>query len=65
MFTLGGGTIIWRSARQTIITRSTMKSKFVTLEIADSEAKWLKNMLITKIIYTNDIIIKYDTIFYN
>jgi len=65
VFTLGGGTIIWRSARQTIITRSTMKSKFVTLEIADSEAKWLKNMLITKIIYTNDIIIKYDTIFYN
>ena len=32
VFTLGGGTVTWRSARQTVIARSTMKSKFVGLE---------------------------------
>ena len=32
VFTLGGGAVTWRSARQTIITRSTMESEFVALE---------------------------------
>ena len=45
VFTLGGGTITWRSARQTITARSTMKFEFVALEMAGSEAEWLKNFL--------------------
>ena len=45
VFTLGGGAITWRSARKTIIARSTMESEFVALEMADSEAEWLKNFL--------------------
>jgi len=45
VFTLGGGTITWRSARQTIIARSIMESEFVALEMAGSEAEWLKNFL--------------------
>jgi len=45
VFILGGGTITWRSARQTIISRSTMESEFVALEMAGSEAEWLKNFL--------------------
>ncbi|PHT79886.1 hypothetical protein T459_17938 [Capsicum annuum] len=34
MFTLGGGAVSWRSAKQTIIARSTMKSEFVALKLA-------------------------------
>jgi len=45
VFTLRDGTIAWRSTRQTIIARSTMKSEFVALEMAGSEAEWLKNFL--------------------
>ena len=45
VFTLGGGAVTWRSARQTIIARSTMESEFVALEMAGSEAEWLKNFL--------------------
>jgi len=37
--------ITWRSAKQTIIARSTMESEFVALEMAGSEAEWLKNFL--------------------
>jgi len=45
MFTIGGGVATWRSARQTIIARSTIESEFVALEMAGSEAEWLKNFL--------------------
>ena len=45
VFTLGGGAVTWRLARQTIIARSTMESEFVALEMAGSEAEWLKNFL--------------------
>jgi len=45
VFTLGGDAVTWRSARQTIIARSTMESEFVALKMAGSEAEWLKNFL--------------------
>ena len=45
IFTLGGGAITWKSAKQTIIARSTMESEFVALELAGNEAEWLKNFL--------------------
>ena len=45
VLTLEGGAVRWRSARQTIIARSTMEFEFVALEIAGSEAEWLKNFL--------------------
>jgi len=45
VFTLGGGVVTWRSTRQTIIARSTMELEFVALEMAGSEAEWLKNFL--------------------
>jgi len=45
VFTLGGGAITWRSVKQTIIARSIMESEFVALEMASSEAEWLKNFL--------------------
>ncbi|KAK6151926.1 hypothetical protein DH2020_014561 [Rehmannia glutinosa] len=45
IFTLGGGAITWKSAKQTIIAKSTMESEFVALELAGNEAEWLKNFL--------------------
>lgn len=45
VFTFGGGTVTWRSAKQSIIARSTMESEFVALELAGTEAEWLKNLL--------------------
>jgi len=46
VFTLGGGAVTWRSIRKTIIARSTMEYEFVALEMAGSEAEWLKNFLV-------------------
>jgi hypothetical protein len=45
VFTLGGGAIAWRSVKQSIIARSTMESEFIALELAGSEAEWLRNLL--------------------
>ncbi|KAL2245991.1 UNVERIFIED_CONTAM: Retrovirus-related Pol polyprotein from transposon TNT 1-94 [Sesamum indicum] len=45
VFTLGGGAISWKSAKQTCIARSTMESEFIALELAGQEAEWLRNLL--------------------
>jgi hypothetical protein len=37
--------ITWRSAKQTIIAKSTMESEFVALELTGSEDEWLRNFL--------------------
>ncbi|XP_047264075.1 secreted RxLR effector protein 161-like [Capsicum annuum] len=53
VFTLGGGAISWKSAKQTIIVRSTMESEFVALKLAGTEAEWLRNFL-ANIPFTKD-----------
>lgn len=45
VFTLGGGAISWKSAKQTCIASSTMESEFIALELAGREADWLRNLL--------------------
>ncbi|KAK6128742.1 hypothetical protein DH2020_037497 [Rehmannia glutinosa] len=45
IFTLGGGTVAWKSAKQTIIAKSTMESECVALELAGNEVEWLRNFL--------------------
>jgi hypothetical protein len=45
VFTLGGGAVMWRSSKQSIIARSTLESEFIALELAGSEAEWLRNLL--------------------
>ncbi|XP_070033031.1 secreted RxLR effector protein 161-like [Nicotiana tomentosiformis] len=55
VFTLGGGAISWKSAKQTIIARSTMESEFVALELAGSEAEWIRNFL-ANIPLINDVL---------
>ncbi|XP_062111187.1 secreted RxLR effector protein 161-like [Humulus lupulus] len=43
--TLGGAAVSWKSSKQTVITRSTMESKFVALDKCSEEAEWLRNFL--------------------
>nr|KYP54836.1 Retrovirus-related Pol polyprotein from transposon TNT 1-94 [Cajanus cajan] len=45
VFTLSGGAITWRSSRQTIIVKSTMKLEFASLEMTSTKGKWLKIFL--------------------
>ena len=45
MFTLGGGTVSWKSCKQTILTRSTMEAKLTALDTATLEAEWLRELL--------------------
>lgn len=45
VFTLGGGAITWKSVRQTILTKSSRDSEFIAMELAGTEAEWLKNFL--------------------
>jgi len=39
IFTLGGGAISWKSAKQTCIARSTIEFEFIALELAGQEAE--------------------------
>ena len=45
VFTLGGGAISWRSAKQTCIADSTMEAEYVAASDATKEAVWLRNFL--------------------
>jgi hypothetical protein len=45
VFTLRGGTVSWRSCKQTILTKSTMKAELTALDTASAEAKWLRELL--------------------
>jgi hypothetical protein len=45
VFSLGGGTVSWKSCKQTILTRSTMEAKLIVLDIASVEAEWLCELL--------------------
>ena len=45
MFTLGGGALLWKSSKQTVIARSTIESKFIALDKCGEEAEWLHHFL--------------------
>jgi hypothetical protein len=45
VFTLGGAAILWRSCKQTILTRSTMQAELTALDTATMEADWLCELL--------------------
>ena len=45
VFTLGGGTIIWRSVKQSCIADSTMEAEYAATCEAAKEAVWLKKFL--------------------
>ena len=46
VFTLRGGAISWRSAKQSSITNSTMEVEYIAASEAAKEAVWLKNFLL-------------------
>ena len=41
VFTLGGGAVAWKPAKQTIISRSTMKFEFIALYLTCVEVEGL------------------------
>ncbi|KAF3644127.1 hypothetical protein FXO38_03061 [Capsicum annuum] len=45
VFTIGGGAVSWKLSKQICIARSTMESKFITLDKVSEEAEWLQNFL--------------------
>nr|GEX24923.1 retrovirus-related Pol polyprotein from transposon TNT 1-94 [Tanacetum cinerariifolium] len=45
VFTLGGAAVSWKSSKQTINTRSTMKAEFIALDKTAEEVEWLRSFL--------------------
>ena len=45
VFSLGGGDVSWKSCKQTILTKSTIEAELTALDIAGSEAEWLRDLL--------------------
>nr|ABA96931.2 retrotransposon protein, putative, Ty1-copia subclass [Oryza sativa Japonica Group] len=45
VFTLGGGAASWSSYKQTILTRSTMKTELTALDTATVKTEWLRDLL--------------------
>jgi hypothetical protein len=45
VFSLGGGTVSWKSCKQTILMRSTMEAELTALDTATVEAEWLRELL--------------------
>ena len=45
VFTLAGGVVSWKFAKQTIISHSIMEAEIIALDTATSEAEFLKNLL--------------------
>ena len=45
IFTLGGDAVSWKSCKQTIMTKSTMKAELTALDTATVEAEWLRELL--------------------
>ena len=46
MFTFSKGAVAWKSAKQTIIVKSTMELEFIALKLAGNEVEWLRNFLV-------------------
>jgi hypothetical protein len=45
VFTLGGAAVSWRSCKQTILMKSTIKAELAALDTATVEADWLRKLL--------------------
>ena len=45
VFTLGGAVVSWKSSKQIVIARSTMKIEFIALDKCGEEAEWLRHFL--------------------
>jgi len=45
VFTFGGVVVLWKSTKQSCITRSMMELDFIALDKVREEAKWILNFL--------------------
>ncbi|GKE55061.1 hypothetical protein Tco_1490217 [Tanacetum coccineum] len=45
VFILGGAAISWKYSKQTVIAKSTMESKFITLYKCGEEEEWLRQFI--------------------
>jgi hypothetical protein len=45
VFTLRGVVVLWKSCKQTILTRSIMEAELKALDTATVEAEWLRELL--------------------
>ena len=45
VFTLGGGVVLWKSSKQTVIAKSIMEFEFIALEKCREEAEGLRHFL--------------------
>jgi hypothetical protein len=45
VFSLGGGAVLWKSCKKTILTRSIMEAELTALDTASVEAKWICELL--------------------
>jgi hypothetical protein len=45
VFLLGGGTVSWKSYKQTVLTKSTMEVELIALDTARSKVEWLRDLL--------------------
>ncbi|XP_040867755.1 secreted RxLR effector protein 161-like [Glycine max] len=44
IFSIAGGTVSWKSKKQTILAQSTMESEMIALATASEEASWLRSL---------------------
>jgi len=49
IFMFGGGIVSWKSRKQTVIARSTMKSELIVLDTTCFKAEWLKDLLLNSL----------------
>ena len=45
IFSIAGGTVSWKSKKQTILAQSIMESEMIALATASEEASWLRSLL--------------------
>jgi hypothetical protein len=46
VFTLDSAIVLWKSCKQTILTRSTIEAELTILDSASVEAEWLHELLV-------------------
>jgi hypothetical protein len=55
VFSLGGGTVSWKSCKQTILTRPTIKAELTAFDIASVEAEWLRELLMDLLVVEKSV----------
>ncbi|RZB86226.1 Retrovirus-related Pol polyprotein from transposon TNT 1-94 [Glycine soja] len=57
IFSIAGGTVSWKSKKQTILAQSTMESKMIALATASEEASWLRSLFAEILLWERPILV--------